>query len=204
MSKEAKIEGYLYFEKHIRSLPKNPDGSINEFSHGFADNDIEAFRHAYVSGVFAQEYSEKIADILGWLNEWDSVGSPAGGTNMDLWNNKVGRKLGLKAKSRNELADLVKKALENGELIVSLDDPRKFTEAVPPKPEGEHSVIVLKENENGANEYFFDFTTSKVLSRSEFIAEIKAGRYPGYVVRRINGADFPFSKREKDPSNNLG
>ncbi len=123
---------------------------------------------------------------------------------MDLWNNKVGRKLGLQAKNRIELTELVKKALESGELIISLDDPRKYTEAVPPKPEGEHSVVVLKENENGANEYFYDFTTSKVLSRSEFVVEIEAGCYPSYEVRRINGADFPFSKRDKDPSNNLG
>jgi len=138
------------------------------------------------------------------MNEWTIIVSPTGGTNMDLWNNKVGRKLGLQAKSRIELAELVKKALENGELIISLDDPRKYTETVPPEPEGEHSVIVLKENENGANEYFYDFTTSKVLSRSEFVAEIKAGHYPGYGVRRVNGADFPFSKRDNDPSNNLG
>ncbi len=125
---------------------------------------------------------------------------------MDLWNNSAGRKLGLKTKNRIKLAELVKKALENGELIIGLDDPRKYTETVPPKPEGEreHSIIVLKENENGANEYFFDFTTSKVLSRSEFVAEIKAGRYSGYGVRRVNGTDFPFSKKDEDPSNNLG
>ncbi|MCX6128222.1 MAG: hypothetical protein NTX25_04060 [Proteobacteria bacterium] len=201
---EAKMEGYLYFDKHIRKLPKNPDGSINEFSLGFADNDVDAFRHAYVSGVFTQEYGEKAADILGWLNELSSIGSPAGGSNMDLWNNSIGRKLGLKTKNRPKLAELVKKALENGELIISLDDPRKYTETVPPKPEGEHSVIVLKENQNGSNEYFYDFTTSKVLSRSEFVAEIIAGRYPGYGVRRVKGAEFPFSKRDNDPSNNLG
>ena len=97
---EAKMEGYLYFDQHIRGLPKNPDGSINEFAHGFADNDVDAFRHAYVSGVFTQEYGEKTANILGWLNELSSIGSPAGGSNMDLWNNCVGRKLGSKAKSR--------------------------------------------------------------------------------------------------------
>ena len=201
---EAKIEGYLYFDKHIRNLPKNPDGSINEFSPEFADNDVDAFRHAYVSGVFTQEYGEKTANILGWLNELSSIGSPAGGANMDLWNNSIGRKLGLKTKNRIKLAELVKKALENGELIISLDDLRRFTKTVPPKPEFEHSVIVLKENENGTNEYFFDFTTSKVLSRPEFVAEIKEGHYPGYEVRRINGAEFPFSKRDNDPFNNLG
>jgi hypothetical protein len=201
---EAKIEGYLYFDKQIRSLPKNPDGSFTEFSPEFADNDVDAFRHAYVSGVFTQEYGEKTANIFGWLNEISSIGSPAGGSNMDLWNNRVGRKLGLKTKNRIKLAELVKKALESGELIIGLDDPRKFTETVPPKPEGEHSVIMLKENEKGANEYFYDFNTSEVLSRSEFVAEIKAGQYPGYGVRKVNGADFPFSKKDENPSNNLG
>ena len=102
------------------------------------------------------------------------------------------------------MADLVKKSLENGELIISLDDPRKYTETLPAKPEGEHSVIVLKENENGANEYFYDFTTSKVLSRSEFVIEIRAGHYPGYDVKMVDGLEFPFSKRDKNPFNNLG
>jgi hypothetical protein len=85
-----------------------------------------------------------------------------------------------------------------------LEDPRKNTETLPTKAEGEHSVIRLKENENGSNEYFYDFTTPKILSRSDFVAEIKAGRYPGYGVRRVNGAEYPFSKRDRDPSNNLG
>jgi len=201
---EAKDEGYQYFDKHIRNLPKNPDGSFNEFAPGFADNDVDAFRHAYVSGVFTQEFGEKTANILGWLNELSSIGSPAGGANMDLWNNSVGRKLGLQTKNRIKLAELVQKALQKNELIISLDDPRKFTENVPPKPEGDHSVIALKRNENGANEYFFDFKTSKVLSRAEFIADIKAGLYPSYGLKLVNGTEFPFSKKDNDPTNNLG
>lgn len=205
LSREAEMEGYLYFDKYIRNLPKNPDGTINTLASGFADNDVDAFRHAYVSGVFTQEYGEKAANIFGLLNEISSIGSPAGGSNMDLWNNSVGRKLGLKAKNRIKLAELIKRALENGELIISLDDPRMFTEAAPPKPEGEeHSVIVLKGNEKGANEYFYDFNISKVLSRSEFVAEIIAGHYPGYGVRKVNGAEFPFSKKDNNSSNNLG
>jgi hypothetical protein len=123
---------------------------------------------------------------------------------MDLWNNKVGRILGLKAKTRAELADLVRKALSDGELIVALDDPRRFTERVPPKPQGNQSVIVLKENNKGGNEYFFDFNTSKVLSRIEFVEGIKAGHFPGYELRRINGVDFPVSKKDDDSTNNLG
>lgn len=204
LMKEAQVEGYVYFDKTIRGLPKNPDGTVNIYASGLADNDVDAFRHAYVSGVFTQEYGEQVAKILGWMNEWTFIVSPSGGSNMDLWNNSIGRKLGLKAKNRKELAELVKTALEVGQLIIGLDDGRKYTEEIPPKPAGEHSVIVLKKDTKGINEYFFDFTTSKVLSRAEFVAEIRARNYPGYTVRRVNGADYPFSKRDKDALNNLG
>ena len=50
---EACTESYEYFDKNIRPLEKNPDGSINERAHGLHNNDVDAFRHAYVSGVFS-------------------------------------------------------------------------------------------------------------------------------------------------------
>jgi hypothetical protein len=168
------------------------------------DNDVDAFRHAYVSGVFTQEYNEQTANILGWLNEGTSILSPFGSTNMDLWNNSVGRKLGSKAKTREQLADFVRQALKSGELIISLDDPRKFTESVPAKPSGDHSVIVLRRDTKGVNEHFYDFNSSKLLSRAEFVAEIQAGHYPGYGIRTVRGVDYPFSKSDSDPLNNLG
>ena len=201
---EAEMEANMYFDRNIRGLPKKPDGSIDTLSPGFVDNDVDAFRHAYVSGVFAREYSENIANIFGVMNEWSSSASPAGGANMDLWNNAVGRKLGLKASNNQDLLELVKKALTGGELIISLDDPRKFTGPLPTIPSGHNSVIVLKEDGRGVNEYFYDFATSRVITRVEFVSEITQGRYPGYAVRRVNGVDYPLSKRDKDPSNNLG
>ena len=54
--------------------------------------------------------------------------------NMDLWNNRIGRKLGLKTKNRIKVGELFNKPLDSGELIICLDDSRKFTETVPPKP----------------------------------------------------------------------
>ena len=201
---EATKEAYAYFDKNIRPLPKDENGQINTMAPGFVDNEVDAFRHAYVSGVFTQEYSVQTANILGWLNERTSILSPVGSTNMDLWNNCVGRKLGSKAKTREQLADLVRQALKSGELIISLDDSRQFSEQVPPKPSGEHSVIVLRKDSKGVNEHFYDFNTAQVLTRSEFVAKIHAGRYPGYEVRNIKGIDYPFSKRDCDPLNNLG
>ena len=201
---EATKEAYIYFDKNIRALPKDENGQVDTMAPGFVDNDVDAFRHAYVSGVFTQEYNEQTANLLGWLNEGTSILSPFGSTNMYLWNNSVGRKLGSKAKNREQLADLVRESLKSGELIISLDDPRKFTGALPPLPSGDHSVIVLKKDTKGVNEYFFDFSTSRVLTRTEFVAEIRAGRHPGYVVRKVKEVDYPFSKKDNDPQNNLG
>ncbi len=48
-------EAYTYFDSHIRILPKTNNGHFDEGSSGFVDNDVDAFRHAYVSAVFAHE-----------------------------------------------------------------------------------------------------------------------------------------------------
>ncbi|MBM4252786.1 MAG: hypothetical protein FJ146_12505 [Deltaproteobacteria bacterium] len=81
---EATKEAYIYFDTKIRPLPKDENGQIDATVAGFVDNDVDAFRHAYVSGVFTQEYNEQTANILGWLNEGTSILSPFGSTNMDL------------------------------------------------------------------------------------------------------------------------
>lgn len=92
LKNEAESEGYIYFDVHIRPLPKKSDGSIDTMQPGFRDNDVDAFRHAYVSGIFTHEYGEKTATILGWMNEFFLSGS-GNDRNMDLWNNAVGREL---------------------------------------------------------------------------------------------------------------
>ena len=65
LRRKAEFESYQIFHKNIRALPKNPDGSFNVFADGFQDNDVDAFRHAFVSGVFVQEYGALAADIFG-------------------------------------------------------------------------------------------------------------------------------------------
>lgn len=108
LKNEAETEGYEYFDKNIRALPKNTAGKIDPSQSGFQDNDVDAFRHAYVSGVFTQEYSESTADTFGRLNEWSpfdvySNSTHPGSKNMDLWNNAIGRKYGAKTKDRKDL-----------------------------------------------------------------------------------------------------
>ena len=149
---EAENEIYLLIDKHIRSLPKKEDGTINKEAEGFQHNDVDALRHAYVSGVYTMEYGETVAWILGWANELST--SLSGGNlrsrsnvkNMDYWNNQVGRKYGKKSKSRKELFQYLIQALKKGKLIIDLNDPRKFSGNMKLKKDTSGLVIVLKGN----------------------------------------------------------
>lgn len=61
---------YIYFDKNIRTLEKDSDSKIDPTVLGLEDNDVDAFRHACVSGILTMEYNEMAADILGRLNEY--------------------------------------------------------------------------------------------------------------------------------------
>ena len=133
--KLAEYELYILIDEHIRPLPKKDYGMFNTDSKEFRHNDVDALRHAYVSGVFTMEYDENVSNILGYLNEWFMPNSHTGNfrqlrkiRNMDLWNNSIGRKYGKKSKTREELFWKLVKALKNGELITSLNDLRKHIE----------------------------------------------------------------------------
>ena len=206
---DAEKEAYHYFSVHIRPLVMKENGEVDLFKNVLWDNDADAFRHAYVSGVYTVEYDEKRAEWLGIFQEH----IPGGGgsspnsessKNMDYWNNEVGRKYGKHAKSRKELAELLKKALENGELIISLDDPRKFKEGTSFQIDSTKPVMVLKETETGRNELFCDLSNGDMFDREDFVAGIGNGKYPGYTVASIDGLATPLSKPDGVTSNNLG
>jgi phosphoheptose isomerase len=86
---EARDEAYEDFDKNIRPLSKKSDGTIDITAFGLENNDVDAFRHAHVSGVFTIVYSESTADIFGRLNEnspfsWYSNSKNPESLNMDL------------------------------------------------------------------------------------------------------------------------
>jgi len=210
LKKEAKYEAYNLIDKHIRKLPKNSDGTFNEFAEGFNDNDVDALRHAYSSGVFTQEYGEKTADIFGRLNEYfpgenSSSSNTENSTNMDLWNNSIGRKYGKKTKSRKDLFKRLLKALKNGELITDpVEDKRKYLGAGEIKSDTSGMVIVLDENKYGKNRIFYDLNKKIVMKKNEFVTLIKNGNYSNYELRIIGGDEIPVSKRDLFSVNNLG
>ncbi len=201
---EAENEAYQYFNDNIRPLPKKADGTWDIDSGAFSNNDVDAFRHAYVSGVCTQKYYEISANLLGQFNELlgDLIHKqPPEQKNMDLWNNQVGRSYGNSTNSRNDLADALKKELKSGGLITTTnqDDDSRAYKAYLVKP-----VKVIEESETGRNIRFLDLSTNFTMSREEFVSKINSGEYPGYAVVLINDIETPISKSDGTLGNNLG
>jgi hypothetical protein len=206
---EAQKEAYSYFDRYIRPLPKANDGKIDDLAPGFDDNDVDAFRHAYVSGVFTQEFGEQTANILGLLNEYSlpaqyshSIGPRS--RNMDLWNNRVGRKYGKKTRGRKTLLKLIHQALKRDELIIDLKDPRKFAGVTTPPKRMSKPIVALTKSESGRNETYYDLLKRTSMTRDELVTLIQEGEYPGYSVKLIRGVATPVSKRDSRRANNIG
>ncbi len=202
-------ESYEFADRFIRKLPRKNDGSFDLSSGEFYDNDIDAIRHAYTAGIFTQEYGEKVTEILGDMNELvpfggNSSSNSPNSKNMDLWNNRIGRKLGLKTSGKLKLFKLILKALKNGEFIIDPESDPRINEVSSIKINLKNKVFVVKESKKGKNLSYFDFEKSVILSRSEFISEIQSGKYPFYEIRIVKGDETPVSKKDKNIPNNLG
>lgn len=198
---------YKRLDKDLRPMPKKSDGSIDPYGLGLEDNDVDALRHAFISGVYTTEYNEGLAELLGRLNEFtafDSQSTSALSENMDLWNNAVGRSYGKKTKTWDDLYLRLMKALKAKELIVDLKDSRKYKGQKSIKRMPKSFVIKIKENKTGANTDFLDVRKKVIMSKSDFIAAIREGKYPGYAIRKHHSGEFPYSTRDKFSFNNLG
>lgn len=208
LKNEACLEAYEYFDKNIRSLPKNANGKFDTESGLFVDNDIDAFRHAYVSGRFTHEYGKNVAELFGDLNEVINFGSTTADSdkakNMDLWNNAVGRKHGAKTKKRETLLKALHKALKSGEMIIDLKDERIYQPSRSHNIKPNKSVVVLKQSKTGRNEEFYDLVLHKNMTRFQFVSAIEQKEYPGYRVIRSHGVSTPMSLADGMTRNNLG
>jgi hypothetical protein len=204
---EARKEVYQFIDTLYKPMPKKSDGTIDEYAKGLSNNDIDALRHSYVSGKYVMEFGEVTADLMGRLNEFKNFNfgnKDVPSENMDLWNNAVGRSYGKKAKTIKELFDLLLKALKNGELIIDLKDQRKYKGDKTIKRLPKSFVIKIRETKTGANTEFLDVRKKVVMSKEDFIAAIRNGKYPGYAVRKHHLGEFPYSTRDKYSFNNLG
>lgn len=203
----AKVEVYMFIDEYIKVLPKSASGQINEFEDGFVDNDVDALRHAYVSGVYTMEYGSAVAEILGRMHELvfsDSSSSHPQSENMDLWNNSIGRKYGKVSKTREELFFNLKKALDSGELIITPNDKRKYTGDKYIKRKPKSFVIKIEERISGMNVLFYDISQKEVMTKQEFLNRIKEKKYPNYTIKNVKGEEIPVSKKDRFKFNNLG
>jgi hypothetical protein len=204
---EALIDLYRWLHKDLRPMPRKSDGSIDPYGMGLEDNDVDAMRHAFISGVYTLEYNACLSELLGRLQEFstfDSSPTSALSENMDLWNNAVGRAYGKKAKNWDDLYRLLMKALKEGELIIHPSDKRKYRGEKSIKRQPKSFVIKIKENKTGANTEFLDIRKKVVMSKTDFIEAIRRGNYPGYAIRKHHSGEFPYSTRDKFSFNNLG
>jgi len=171
------------------------------------DNDIDALRHAYISGVYTIEYNEGTAELMGRLNElssFDSQSTSDLSENMDLWNNDVGRFYGNKAKTWDDLYSNLMEALKSNELIIDLKDTRKYKGDKRIKRIPKTFVIKIKENKTGANTEFLDIRKKVIMSKKEFVDAMRNGLYPGYAIRKHHSGEFPYSTRDSFSFNYLG
>jgi hypothetical protein len=208
LKNEACLEAYEYFDKNIRPLPKNAEGEFDTSTGLFMDNDIDAFRHAYVSGRFTHEYGADVAELFGNLNEVITFGSntidDGKAKNMDLWNNAVGRKYGSKIRKRETLLKALHKALRSGEMILDLKDERQYRPSRVHTIKPNKSVVVLEQSESGRNELFYDLATHKKMTRHQFVLAIEQRKYPGYRIINSHGLPTPVSRPDGTTNNNLG
>lgn len=125
-------------------------------------------------------------------------------TAFGLENNAVGREYGKRAKTRTELLKLIHKALDDGELIIKLEDKRKYQGYMENPLNKSRPLIVLDEDENGRNILFLNTLSGEVLSREETVQKIHRGELPDYTVKMITGIETPVSKPDSRKKNNLG
>lgn len=125
IKKAIEQDAYRYYEQFSGiTLARRADGSFRSQGH---NDELDAFRHAYTSGRVTQ---------LAMGQQWvarrfgdDAEIGPAHPNDpyehrMDLWNNEIGRRLGDEASGKDELARGVLQAMEQGQLVTSIEDAR--------------------------------------------------------------------------------
>jgi hypothetical protein len=105
-------------EAQIQKLPADDQDDVRA-AWPTNDGHTDAFRHAYANARLTSEFGLEWTTQLTTAHEGNNPGSSTREA-MDLYNNQIGRQIAINNPnaSPSELADLVKKALDNGDLVV--------------------------------------------------------------------------------------
>ena len=105
-------------EAQIQKLPvKNQEGVRTNWPTN--DGHTDAFRHAYANARLTSEFGAEWTAQFATAHEGSNPGNSTREA-MDLYNNQIGRQIAISNPNASpaELADLVKNALDNGDLVV--------------------------------------------------------------------------------------
>lgn len=89
--------GNLFYYNNLNKKLDHEVGSFLEKNTPFPKAYSNDLRHQYTSALYARNLGENIAKILGDWNEYTNLGmSGREDTNLDQFNNRIGREYGLK------------------------------------------------------------------------------------------------------------
>jgi len=91
---------------------------------GEVAGEADAMRHLLFQGQLARKYGETPAKIISYVHEYTSPGQPSAERAMDLYNDQLGRELGLSATSDDELIELARKYVDTGRVRVLPEEQR--------------------------------------------------------------------------------
>jgi hypothetical protein len=105
-------------EAQIQKLPADQQDKVRN-AWPTNDGHTDAFRHAYWNARLTSEFGAEWTTQFATAHEGNNPGNSTREA-MDLYNNQIGRQIAINNPNASpaELADLVKKALDNGVLVV--------------------------------------------------------------------------------------
>lgn len=172
---------------------------IGTGEHATWNNEADAFKHTYMQWYMTWHYGEYAAKQAGDYHEDEVRETIPGETNMDKWNNQIGRELAkdmLNKRSKDDwsllgdeyledhVAKIIVDKMRQGELITHPSDPRKFEN-------------IDKERINPQNRVFTEYEIKKM-----------GKNVPQYVMDKcmedyFDGKGMPSTKNlDKRVSNN--
>ncbi|PIZ30748.1 MAG: hypothetical protein COY40_03855 [Alphaproteobacteria bacterium CG_4_10_14_0_8_um_filter_53_9] len=175
---------------------------------GGHNGSADAFRHVYTSAKVTRDYGSAVARTLGTANEIQHP-NPSNERYMDESNNAVGREIGQKASAGNwsddQIADDVKKAMDEGRVILSPEDVTKEQEQQNPYIIPEYQTFETSKQKAQASiaDYYNKPTQTKKLSAQQ---STSGGNVFVHAYDRKNGRVYEHYRSRPDGfvTNNLG
>ena len=132
-----------YIVKQTNKYQKKYGFDIGTGEHASWNNEADAFKHVYLSAWLTIRHGSAFSKAVGNFHENETLNAPSIETNMDKWNNAIGREIGQEIKSKingkgfkqkeieDMIADKIMQKMNKGELITNpFKDQRKYTDKI--------------------------------------------------------------------------